>query len=184
MPRVLSDLGFPAVVQRRPQSKTNSEFVSASSDGRLLWWDCRNLKVPFEECRLLASPPPASSAASVSGSANSASSAPTLEGAEGELLGVVSLEWSLDAGVRHASLLLSAAARVWRRPSQSRRALGPRCVSVYAQPTKFLAGTEQGLVVGLKTRPKRSASVSRSQPQRQGSGRRNLADARPCSASS
>jgi dynein intermediate chain 2 len=34
------------------QSKTHSEFVSASTDGQVIWWDTRNLSQPTETCIL------------------------------------------------------------------------------------------------------------------------------------
>jgi dynein intermediate chain 2 len=34
------------------QSKTHSEFVSTSTDGRVVWWDTRNLSNPVDECLL------------------------------------------------------------------------------------------------------------------------------------
>jgi dynein intermediate chain 2 len=34
------------------QSKTNSECVTSSVDGRVLWWDIRNLAAPTDSCQL------------------------------------------------------------------------------------------------------------------------------------
>lgn len=105
------------------QSKTNSEFVSASTDGRVLWWDCRNLKEPIAECKLTQQP------ISFQGSAGASQTLQSTNGkddaAESQLLGAISLAWSLEAG-----------------------------------PTKFLLGTEQGIVLGLKTRPKKPPELS------------------------
>lgn len=108
------------------QSKTNSEFVSASTDGRVLWWDCRSLKEPLEECRLV-QPLQATAAAAAGASAPQAVQGGTgaEEAAGGQLLGAISLAWSLEAG-----------------------------------PTKFLLGTEQGVVLSLKTRPKKPPEIS------------------------
>ncbi|PHJ21042.1 dynein intermediate [Cystoisospora suis] len=83
------------------QSKTNNELVSVSTDGRVLWWDTRNLTMPVEDCEL----PDSISA--------------------GHTVGGMSLEWSVDAG-----------------------------------PTKYLVGTEQGVTVTLKKRPKKGDSKS------------------------
>ncbi|CDJ70527.1 dynein intermediate chain, putative [Eimeria necatrix] len=103
------------------QSKTNSEFVSASTDGRVLWWDCRNLKEPVEECRL--TPPPHSTSTASAGSSQGGTEQEEIENTK--LLGAISLAWSLEAG-----------------------------------PTKFLLGTEQGIVLSLKTRPKRPPEIN------------------------
>ncbi|KAL8270679.1 hypothetical protein Esti_005395 [Eimeria stiedai] len=103
------------------QNKTNSEFVSASTDGRVLWWDCRSLKEPIDECRLLQS-----SHSSPTALPQAAQGCNLLtEPAEGQLFGGVSLAWSLEAG-----------------------------------PTKFLIGTEQGVVLGIKTRPKKTPEIN------------------------
>eukprot|EP00070_Physeter_catodon_P038348 XP_028345242.1 dynein, 70 kDa intermediate chain, flagellar outer arm-like [Physeter catodon] len=83
------------------QSKTNNELISVSTDGRVLWWDTRNLKAPVEDCVLC-------------------------EGTNtAEVVGGLSLEWSVDAG-----------------------------------PTKYLVGTEQGVTVTLKKRPKKGNCTS------------------------
>ncbi|KAL8432391.1 hypothetical protein ACSSS7_004658 [Eimeria intestinalis] len=103
------------------QSKTNSEFVSASTDGRVLWWDCRSLKEPIDECRLVQSSPNNSTGFPQAAQVCSVLSEP----GKGQLFGCVSLAWSLEAG-----------------------------------PTKFLVGTEQGVVLGVKTRPKKSPEIS------------------------
>mmetsp|Transcript_6067 Transcript_6067/g.17314 ORF Transcript_6067/g.17314 Transcript_6067/m.17314 type:complete len:452 (-) Transcript_6067:118-1473(-) len=57
------------------QSKTNSECVSVSTDGRVLWWDVRNMAEPIDTCELT--------------DANKD---------DPKLLGGVSLEWALEAG--------------------------------------------------------------------------------------
>ncbi|OEH80488.1 dynein intermediate protein [Cyclospora cayetanensis] len=103
------------------QSKTNSEFVSASTDGRVLWWDCRSLREPIEECRLTKGMQP--SAVASAGTANGENEVD--ESASDQLLGAISLAWSVEAG-----------------------------------PTKFLLGTEQGIILGLKTWPKKSPEIS------------------------
>ncbi|KAL8444190.1 hypothetical protein Emed_006362 [Eimeria media] len=103
------------------QSKTNSEFVSASTDGRVLWWDCRNLKEPIDECRLVQSALRSSTGLPQAPQGGTMLSEP----AEDQLFGGVSVAWSLEAG-----------------------------------PTKFLIGTEQGVVLGVKTRPKKSPEVN------------------------
>ncbi|KAL8430584.1 hypothetical protein Efla_000529 [Eimeria flavescens] len=103
------------------QSKTSTEFVSASTDGRILWWDCRSLKEPVEECRLTqqleCNATPALHALQ--------SQILPHEQSDSQLLGAVSLAWSLEAG-----------------------------------PTKYLIGTEQGIILGLKTRPKKPPEIS------------------------
>ncbi|CDJ30035.1 dynein intermediate chain, putative [Eimeria mitis] len=76
------------------QSKTNSEFVSASTDGRVLWWDCRSLKEPIEECRL--TPPSQPNSATATGASQGANGVDESETCE--LVGARSLAWSLEAG--------------------------------------------------------------------------------------
>uniref|UniRef100_A0A0G4FR99 Dynein intermediate chain n=1 Tax=Chromera velia CCMP2878 TaxID=1169474 RepID=A0A0G4FR99_9ALVE len=84
------------------QSKTNSEFVSVSTDGRVLWWDTRmSLQEPIDECEL------------TDGNKENPM-----------MLGGVSLEWNLEAG-----------------------------------PTKYLVGTEQGVVLSLNKKPKKAVEV-------------------------
>mmetsp|Transcript_39003 Transcript_39003/g.82935 ORF Transcript_39003/g.82935 Transcript_39003/m.82935 type:complete len:582 (+) Transcript_39003:117-1862(+) len=83
------------------QSKTGTECASVSSDGRLLFWDVRNLSEFTDECVLT-------------------------DGGKDEqkTLGGTSLEWMQEAG-----------------------------------PTKFLVGTEHGLIVSCTKRPKKQVEI-------------------------
>lgn len=83
------------------QSKTATDCASVSSDGRLLFWDVRNLQNHVDGVTLI-------------------------DGAKEDpkTLGGVSLEWMMEAG-----------------------------------PTKFLVGTEHGIVISCNKRPKKSVEV-------------------------
>ncbi|CAK0870145.1 unnamed protein product [Prorocentrum cordatum] len=83
------------------QSKTNSECASVSSDGRLLFWDVRNLSEAVDECEL------------------------TDGGKEPKVFGGTSLEWMQEAG-----------------------------------PSKFLVGTEHGIILSCTKKPKKNVEVS------------------------
>jgi len=78
------------------QSKTNNQFVSVSTDGRLLFWDTRKLSEPTDEV--------------------------ALSDGTGRVLGGCSLEYNIEAG-----------------------------------PTKFVIGTEQGIVLSANTKKKGGA---------------------------
>merc|ERR1719222_1017119 len=83
------------------QSKTGTESASVSSDGRLLFWDIRNMAAVTDECEL------------------------TDGGKETtKTLGGVSLEWMQEAG-----------------------------------PTKYLVGTEHGLILAASKKPKKAVEV-------------------------
>lgn len=84
------------------QSKTATECVSVSSDGRLLFWDVRKMTEVTDECVLT-------------------------DGGKDEpkTLGGVSLEWMQEAG-----------------------------------PTKFLIGSEHGIVLSCTKKPKKAVEVS------------------------
>eukprot|EP00747_Dinoflagellata_sp_TGD_P086147 gnl/TRDRNA2_/TRDRNA2_163163_c0_seq2.p2 gnl/TRDRNA2_/TRDRNA2_163163_c0~~gnl/TRDRNA2_/TRDRNA2_163163_c0_seq2.p2 ORF type:complete len:573 (+),score=135.62 gnl/TRDRNA2_/TRDRNA2_163163_c0_seq2:78-1796(+) len=83
------------------QSKTGTECASVSSDGRLLFWDVRNLSEATDECTL------------------------TDGGKEEPMtLGGVSLEWMQEAG-----------------------------------PTKYLVGTEHGIILSAQKKPKKAVEV-------------------------
>lgn len=83
------------------QSKTNSECASVSSDGRLLFWDVRNMNEVVDECVL------------------------TDGGKEPKTFGGVSLEWIQEAG-----------------------------------PSKYLVGTEHGIILSCSKKPKKAVEVS------------------------
>lgn len=85
------------------QSKSGYECASVSSDGKLLFWDVRELGAPIDVCILN-------------------------DGGKGDLchtLGGVSLEWMQEAG-----------------------------------PTKYLAGTETGVVLACTKKPKKAVEVT------------------------
>eukprot|EP00405_Crypthecodinium_cohnii_P007871 CAMPEP_0206422722 /NCGR_PEP_ID=MMETSP0324_2-20121206/2258_1 /ASSEMBLY_ACC=CAM_ASM_000836 /TAXON_ID=2866 /ORGANISM="Crypthecodinium cohnii, Strain Seligo" /LENGTH=569 /DNA_ID=CAMNT_0053887153 /DNA_START=328 /DNA_END=2037 /DNA_ORIENTATION=- len=83
-------------------SKTGTDCASTSSDGRLLFWDTRNLSQTTDECVLT-------------------------DGAKDEpkTLGGVSLEWMQEAG-----------------------------------PTKFLVGSEHGIILSVTRRPKKEPEIN------------------------
>lgn len=83
------------------QSKTGSEAVTVSSDGRLMMWDVRDMSAPRDQVWLT-------------------------DGAKDNprILGGVSLEWMQEAG-----------------------------------PTKYLVGTEMGMVVSCASKPKKPCEV-------------------------
>jgi len=83
------------------QSKTGTECASASSDGRLLFWDVRKMTETVDECVL------------TDGGRD-----------EAKTLGGCSLEWMQDAG-----------------------------------PTKYLVGTEHGIILSCNKRPKKQVEV-------------------------
>jgi dynein intermediate chain 2 len=78
------------------QSKTNSQFASVSTDGRMLWWDTRKLSEPTDEV--------------------------SIQDAGGRLLGGTSMDYNIEAG-----------------------------------PTKYIVGTEQGIVLQLNMKKKGGA---------------------------
>lgn len=84
------------------QTKTNSECASVSSDGRLLFWDVRNMNEVVDECVL------------TDGSKENP-----------KTFGGVSLEWMQEAG-----------------------------------PSKFLVGTEHGIILSCTKKPKKNVEVS------------------------
>jgi dynein intermediate chain 2 len=96
------------------QTKTNSECASVSSDGRLLFWDVRNMNEVVDECVLT-------------------------DGGKEEpkTFGGVSLEWMQEAG-----------------------------------PSKFLVGTEHGIILSCTKKPKKNVEVSTwyGQPEKGGHG--------------
>lgn len=96
------------------QTKTGTDCVSVSSDGRLLFWDVRKLSEAVDECVI------------TDGAAN-----PKTQGG-------VSLEWMQEAG-----------------------------------PTKFLVGTEHGLIVSASKKPKKDVEITTwfGQPDKGGYGR-------------
>jgi len=83
------------------QSKTGTECCSVSSDGRLLYWDVRNLSESQDECILN-------------------------DGGKdgGKTVGGVSLEWMQEAG-----------------------------------PSKYLVGTEHGMIISCNKRPKKQVEI-------------------------
>lgn len=84
------------------QSKTGTEAVTVSSDGRLMIWDVRDMSAPRDSVWI------------TDGSRDNA-----------KVLGGVSLEWMLEAG-----------------------------------PTKYLVGTEMGMIVSCQNKPKKPVEVS------------------------
>mmetsp|Transcript_17717 Transcript_17717/g.48204 ORF Transcript_17717/g.48204 Transcript_17717/m.48204 type:complete len:583 (-) Transcript_17717:175-1923(-) len=96
------------------QSKTGTDCASVSSDGRLLFWDVRNMSNYVDECIL------------------------TDGGSEPKTLGGVSLEWMMEAG-----------------------------------PTKYLVGTEHGIIVSCSKKPKKDVEIGAwfGQPEKGGYGR-------------
>ena len=78
------------------QSKTNNQFASVSTDGRMLWWDTRKLSEPTDEV--------------------------TIQDGSARVLGGTSMDYSIEAG-----------------------------------PSKYLVGTEQGIVLQLNMKKKGGA---------------------------
>mmetsp|Transcript_1257 Transcript_1257/g.2798 ORF Transcript_1257/g.2798 Transcript_1257/m.2798 type:complete len:574 (-) Transcript_1257:687-2408(-) len=83
------------------QSKTGTEAVSVSSDGRLMLWDVKEMDAPRDTCLL------------TDGAKNA------------KTLGAVSLEWMQEAG-----------------------------------PTKYLVGTEMGMILSCQNKPKKPCEVT------------------------
>lgn len=83
-------------------SKTNSEFVSCSTDGQILWWDMRQLSAPLKSCTLTET-----------------------RNGEDKVVGATCLEWVQEAG-----------------------------------PTKYLVGSETGLVFALNRKPKGNTDIT------------------------
>ena len=75
------------------QSKTNNQFASVSTDGRMLWWDTRKLSEPTDEV--------------------------TIQDGSARVLGGTAMDYSIEAG-----------------------------------PSKYLVGTEQGIVLQLNMKKK------------------------------
>eukprot|EP00418_Pyrodinium_bahamense_P038092 CAMPEP_0179188344 /NCGR_PEP_ID=MMETSP0796-20121207/93476_1 /TAXON_ID=73915 /ORGANISM="Pyrodinium bahamense, Strain pbaha01" /LENGTH=498 /DNA_ID=CAMNT_0020892441 /DNA_START=90 /DNA_END=1587 /DNA_ORIENTATION=+ len=96
------------------QSKSGTDCASVSSDGRLLFWDVRNMTKYVDECVL------------------------TDGAGEPKTLGGVSLEWMQEAG-----------------------------------PTKYLVGTEHGIIVSCSKKPKKDVEIGTwfGQPEKGGYGR-------------
>ena len=86
--------------------KSGNEFVSASSDGRMMWWDFRKDKEPIDSCKI------------TDGVVNP-------ETGEESILGGTCLEYNPEAGA-----------------------------------TKYLAGTEQGIVIQANKKPQKAVDIS------------------------
>ena len=86
--------------------KSGNEFVSASTDGRMMWWDFRKDKEPIDSCKM------------TDGMTNP-------ETGEESILGGTCLEYNPEAGA-----------------------------------TKYLAGTEQGIIIQANKKPQKAVDIS------------------------